>query len=785
MFFKVFNENLEENGYSYKEGHNIYPKASESGKDYNKFLFTDERGIIDQFWRNSKIARVTIPSDEVVVSFSQGNYYASEIVIEEIRDIYTVDTFNWLEEQGIDVYKDIDGLLQCAVLNGKLDIIQYLIEKLAYVNTGSEMAVSLRNAAPLSIAALRGDPEIIDYLISEGANVYGNKNHVLYYAVGSEKTNIVDQLLNAGADIHAGDDAALYIAYLTGDFNMSKHLLKKGARLKAVEKKLLKKAILRKNTELIKQLLEDGANIRVYEYALESAIYSKDISILKCVVEAGADIHAGNDYIFYTAIRTKNLDIIKYLLKAGINIRKQDDFLACAVETGDIEIVKFLYKKGASKKDTKDKALYAALGLKEGILEKEYRYEEYLYCPEKYNRKFDFEMLNFLVDAGADINIKNNYLLFIAVRYKNMELAKTLLDKGTWIESRDGYIVRQNGVKDYLDIVKFMVEAGFDVNILLKYALEKKHVETVKYLLDCGANIYEEVKAYDFGEETDGKHMDGSSKGNVSLRCPLMTIIKKGDMELIKYLVEMGVDVHANDYLAFRLAVKNNQVELAKYLLSIGADVHVRNECALYYAIENGYNEIVNVLLDAGADPNDIDPYILYPAIKDEKYDLIDSLVGNGVNLHDDNEGLLRLAAENDEIKVLSYLLENKADIHACNDEVLKTAVENGSIETVNFLLSFGADIHVDNDWLLRYAVRKEKYKLTECLLKGGANVHVDHDYPLFQAVQYRNYEITNLLIAYGADVQARNKSILSKANNHDITQFLIMKGADNMGVLD
>lgn len=696
MFFKVFNENLEENGYSYKEGHNIYPKASESGKDYNKFLFTDERGIIDQFWRNSKIARVTIPSDEVVVSFSQGNYYASEIVIEEIRDIYTVDTFNWLEEQGIDVYKDIDGLLQCAVLNGKLDIIQYLIEKLAYVNTESEMAVSLRNAAPLSIAALRGDSEIIDYLISEGANVYGNKNHVLYYAVGSEKTNIVDQLLNAGADIHAG-----------------------------------------------------------------------------------------NDYIFYTAIRTKNLDIIKYLLKAGINIRKQDDFLACAVETGDIEIVKFLYKKGASKKDTKDKALYAALGLKEGILEKEYRYEEYLYCPEKYNRKFDFEMLNFLVDAGADINIKNNYLLFIAVRYKNMELAKTLLDKGTWIESRDGYIVRQNGVKDYLDIVKFMVEAGFDVNILLKYALEKKHVETVKYLLDCGANIYEEVKAYDFGEETDGKHMDGSFKGNVSLRCPLMTIIKKGDMELIKYLVEMGVDVHANDYLAFRLAVKNNQVELAKYLLSIGADVHVRNEYALYYAIENGYNEIVNVLLDAGADPNDIDPYILYPAIKDEKYDLIDSLVGNGVNLHDDNEGLLRLAAKNDEIKVLSYLLENKADIHACNDEALKTAVENGSIETVNCLLSFGADIHVDNDWLLRYAVRKEKYKITECLLKGGANVHVDHDYPLFQAVQYRNYEITKLLIAYGADVQARNKSILSKANNHDITQFLIMKGADNMGVLD
>jgi len=77
---------------------------------------------------------------------------------------------------------------------------------------------------------------------------------------------------------------------------------------------------------------------------------------------------------------------------------------------------------------------------------------------------------------------------------------------------------------------------------------------------------------------------------------------ENGKTEFVKYLLNKGYDVHANDDLALRLASENGHTETVKVLLDAGADVHAYNDQPLRWASDNGHTETIKVLLDAGAD---------------------------------------------------------------------------------------------------------------------------------------------------------------------------------------
>ncbi|WP_373232791.1 ankyrin repeat domain-containing protein [Cohnella sp.] len=55
---------------------------------------------------------------------------------------------------------------------------------------------------------------------------------------------------------------------------------------------------------------------------------------------------------------------------------------------------------------------------------------------------------------------------------------------------------------------------------------------------------------------------------------------------------------------ALNIAVENDDIEMAKFLLDLGADPNSSTESAIWEAVENGSDEMVEILLDYGADPN-------------------------------------------------------------------------------------------------------------------------------------------------------------------------------------
>ncbi len=90
-------------------------------------------------------------------------------------------------------------------------------------------------------------------------------------------------------------------------------------------------------------------------------------------------------------------------------------------------------------------------------------------------------------------------------------------------------------------VVKYLVEAGADIDYALIRNAKNGHLESVKYLVENGTNHDENIDA-------------------------LIMSAKNGHLEIVKYLVENGVDIHVYDDCALKYSAENGHLEIVKYL---------------------------------------------------------------------------------------------------------------------------------------------------------------------------------------------------------------------------
>ena len=106
-------------------------------------------------------------------------------------------------------------------------------------------------------------------------------------------------------------------------------------------------------------------------------------------------------------------------------------------------------------------------------------------------------------------------------------------------------------------------------------------------------------------------------------------------------------------------AAEKGNIDIVKFMIKEGADVHAYNDYAIKWSSENGHTEIVKLLLENGADIH-------------ARYDMA-----------------LRLASLFGHTETIKVLLENGADVHAQNNQALIWANEQGHTETVKLLKSY------------------------------------------------------------------------------------------------
>ncbi|WP_082932811.1 ankyrin repeat domain-containing protein [Ralstonia insidiosa] len=86
----------------------------------------------------------------------------------------------------------------------------------------------------------------------------------------------------------------------------------------------------------------------------------------------------------------------------------------------------------------------------------------------------------------------------------------------------------------------------------------------------------------------------------------LQVSAENGHLEVTKYLVEQGTNIHADDDAALRNSAGDGHLSVVKYLVEQGANIHAKNDLALCLSAGFGHLEVAKYLVDQGSDPQKV-----------------------------------------------------------------------------------------------------------------------------------------------------------------------------------
>jgi ankyrin repeat protein len=187
------------------------------------------------------------------------------------------------------------------------------------------------------------------------------------------------------------------------------------------------------------------------------------------------------------------------------------------------------------------------------------------------------------------------------------------------------------------------------------------------------------------------------------------------DVELYKKLKQCGVDLHANDNRALYHSASSGHLEVVKYLVETGVDIRAKND-ALHCGAVNGQLHVVKYLVENGADMHVGQDYLLPVIAELGHLAIVKFLVENGADVHAYEDEALRSSAKNGYLEVVKYLVETGVDIRTKNDALRESAL-NGHLDIVKYLLQNGAKSNLALCW----SVKGRQLKLVQHLVKQGA----------------------------------------------------------------
>lgn len=218
------------------------------------------------------------------------------------------------------------------------------------------------------------------------------------------------------------------------------------------------------------------------------------------------------------------------------------------------------------------------------------------------------------------------------------------------------------------------------------------------------------------------------------------------------------------------LCSRDGNLEVVKFLLEKGVDIASKNnygETPLHLSSENGKLEVVKFLLEKGADIESKFPFRRSPFPMDPLHELRKDKLKKGtwVSKKGKDYGITPLhmaATSGSNLEVVKFLLEKGANIESKQLDrktPLHVAVESGDFDLVKLLLERGANIESNADGTPLHNCYN--LKIANLLLEKGANIEAK-DYwsktRLHNAADGKNLEMIAFLVAKGAEINAKNR---------------------------
>lgn len=292
---------------------------------------------------------------------------------------------------------------------------------------------------------------------------------------------------------------------------------------------------------------------------------------------------------------------------------------------------------------------------------------------------------------------------------RSLEMVRILLNAGTPLDQPDNFGATP---------LYYLLNRGESDN--LYYTATQ--LDIIRFLIEHGANVNVELKP-------------GISDGN---RILLHNVISYVPIPILKRILSNNADVNKIDELTgntlLHLAIE--RPEVISILLKNGADVRtinpITNQSALSCAITNFQRDAAQILYTAGATPKDDN---LFEQVWFGHINALRKVTQKQLLMYsfDTHEGtLLHAAAANDQYTIADILIRN--GLHVVDTRLdngatpLHIASANGCLNMVKWLIMHGAIVDSRNqlgETPLLLAVKAGEEKVVSELIRHGANVNV------------------------------------------------------------
>ena len=465
--------------------------------------------------------------------------------------------------------------------------------------------------------------------------------------------------------------------------------------------------------------------------------------------------------------------------------------------------------------------------------------------------KGDVEVVRQMIDMNADVGAQDNRALRSASAHGHTEVVKLLFLKGADLQAVQNDAIKEASTSGKIDTVQFLIGVGSSCDGALERASEYGHIDIVKLLLQISWMRH----------DLDRSMVVAASKGHLDIveylvvrgayiRAFNNSAVKKaanGDhVEVLKYLADRGARIIDTDI--FLGAVNYGSVKVVRFLIEKGVDVKADNNRALKEASFCGRLDIVKMLVAAGCPAQ----AAMETACSNSHLDVIKWLVDeNGCNFKVQDEGrsflratlntairidflelvmylgskiryVFKLVSDDalfavcqvGNLNMIEYLISHDVDFRVTiNNETLYRALRFGRMDVVRQLESRGAVLQPSNDRYedviidlsgngqlecLKYMVEKHHFgipdkalvaaaqgkhlEVIQYLVQRGANPRVFKDRALRHACEFGSYDVVFYLLSLGCDVQSVDNYSLRWAVRKGClktVQLLISRGAN------
>ena len=299
----------------------------------------------------------------------------------------------------------------------------------------------------LNCILLHCDTSAFFYLVERGSLTQLALNELMIRASDCCLFPVAQYLVDMGADIHFDEITLVYKAIQSNDFKQLVYLISQGINLGIVNH--LNGSVQDGNYEFILRTNPTlGSNHTLMSYPT-----CRTALVLELLLDNGYEVTDPGGIEAY--ISKGSVECLEVLVKRGANLACSR-FLFYAIKHSWHAVVKYLISLGARAISSSDSSnipshpsiLILAL-----------------------NKNQPIEVIEHLINTGADLSYNSNEAIKIAASCRNVEVVKILVENGADVRIDDDYPIRIAAKNDKIEVVKYLIDSGSNVRACNDYPL--------------------------------------------------------------------------------------------------------------------------------------------------------------------------------------------------------------------------------------------------------------------------------------------------------------------------